>query len=75
MSPLLQKETLFFKRFLTLLIVLAAVTVSGCLGLLWMRQKIELTAQATRLLEIEIAKENLMRVIMQNSDKMFRAHS
>jgi len=57
MSPLLQKETLYFKRFLSLLIVLAAVTVSGCLGLLWLRQKIELTAQATHLLEIEIAKE------------------
>jgi hypothetical protein len=57
MSPVLQKETLVYKQILTLLIVLAAVTVSGCLGLLWLRQKIELTAQATRLLEKEIVKE------------------
>ena len=57
MSPLHQKETLIYKQILTLLIVLAAVTVSGCLGLLWLRQKIELTAQATRTLEQEIVKE------------------
>lgn len=57
MSPVHQKETFVYKQILTLLIVLAAVTVSGCLGLLWLRQKIELTAQATRLLEKEIVKE------------------
>jgi hypothetical protein len=57
MSPVLEKETLVYKQILTLLIVLAAVTVSGCLGLLWLRQKIEVTAQATRLLEKEIVKE------------------
>lgn len=57
MSPLHQKETLVYKQILTLLIVLAAVTVSGCLGLLWLRQKIELTAQTTRLLEKEVVKE------------------
>jgi len=57
MSPLLKKETLVVKQILTLLILLAAVTVSGCLGLLWLRQKIELTAQATHSLEIEMVKE------------------
>lgn len=57
MSPALQKETLYYKQILSLLIVLAVVTVSGCLGLLWLRQKIEYTAQATRTLEVEIAKE------------------
>lgn len=40
-----------------LLILLAVVTVSGCLGLLWLRQKIETTAQATRSLETSIVKE------------------
>ena len=57
MSPLIQKETLLYKQILSLLIVLAVVTVSGCLGLLWLRQKIEHTAQATRSLEKEIVKE------------------
>jgi hypothetical protein len=57
MSPALQKETLYYKQILSLLVVLAVITVSGCLGLLWLRQKIELTAQATRDLEIEITKE------------------
>jgi hypothetical protein len=57
MSPLIQKETRIYQQMLTLLILLAAVTVSGCLGLLWLRQKIELTAQATRLLETDIVKE------------------
>jgi hypothetical protein len=37
--------------------LLALVTVSGCLGLLWLRQKIETTAQATRSLETAIVKE------------------
>lgn len=57
MSPLIHRETMVYKQILTLLIMLAAVTVSGCLGLLWLRQKIELTAQATRLLETDIVKE------------------
>jgi hypothetical protein len=57
MSPLVKRETLYYKQILSLLIVLAVVTVSGCLGLLWLRQKIEYTAQATRTLEVEIAKE------------------
>ena len=57
MSAMIQQETRIYTRILTLLILLAAVTVSGCLGLLWLRQKIELTAQATRSLETEIAKE------------------
>lgn len=57
MSAALKMETQVYTRILTLLILLAAVTVSGCLGLLWLRQKIELTAQATRLLESEIVKE------------------
>jgi hypothetical protein len=57
MSAMIQQETRIYTRILTLLILLAAVTVSGCLGLLWLRQKIELTAQATRTLETEIIKE------------------
>ena len=57
MSQLLQKETLLYKQILSLLIVLAVITVSGCLGLLWLRKKIELTAQATRTVEQEIVKE------------------
>jgi hypothetical protein len=57
MSPMVQRETRIYQQILTLLLVLAAVTVSGCLGLLWLRQKIELTAQATRSLETEIVKE------------------
>lgn len=57
MSALIQQETRLYKVILTLIVVLAAVTVSGCLGLLWLRQKIELTAQATRELETEITKE------------------
>ena len=57
MSPLVQREAHFYKQILALLAVLAGITVSGCLGLLWMRQKIESTAQATRLLEVEIVKE------------------
>ena len=57
MSPLIEKEKILYKQILSLLVVLAVVTVSGCLGLLWLRQKIEHTAQATRLLETEIAKE------------------
>ncbi|MGA1204328.1 MAG: hypothetical protein ACO3ZW_00750 [Opitutales bacterium] len=57
MSLLLQRETTLYKQILSLLVVLAVITVSGCLGLLWLRQKIELTAQATRTLEVEIAKE------------------
>ena len=57
MSPILQRETTLYKQILSLLIVLAVITVSGCLGLLWLRQKIELTAQATRSLEMEISKE------------------
>ena len=57
MSPRIQEETRIYKRILALLILLAAVTVCGCLGLLWLRQKIELTAQATRSLETEIVKE------------------
>lgn len=57
MSAMIQEETRIYTRILTLLILLAAVTVSGCLGLLWLRQKIELTAQATRSLETEIIKE------------------
>ena len=57
MSPLIERETVFYKQFLSLLVVLAVVTVSGCLGLLWLRQKIETTAQATRALEVEIEKE------------------
>jgi hypothetical protein len=51
MSLLLQRETTLYKQILSLLVVLAVITVSGCLGLLWLRQKIELTAQATRTLE------------------------
>ena len=57
MSPLIKRETFLYKQILSLLVVLAVVTVSGCLGLLWLRQQIETTAQATRTLEIEIAKE------------------
>lgn len=57
MSPVVQREAHFYKQILALLAVLAGITVSGCLGLLWMRQKIESTAQATRLLEVEIVKE------------------
>lgn len=57
MSPRIQEEARIYKHILALLIVLAAVTVSGCLGLLWLRQKIELTAQATRSLETDLAKE------------------
>lgn len=57
MSAMIQEETRIYTRILTLLVLLAAVTVSGCLGLLWLRQKIELTAQATRSLETDIAKE------------------
>lgn len=57
MSPLIQKETETYRKILGLLLVLAMVTVSGCLGLLWLRQKIELSAQATRSLEAEIVKE------------------
>ena len=57
MSPMIQRETTLYKQILSLLVVLAVITVSGCLGLLWLRPKIELTAQATRSLEIEIAKE------------------
>jgi cell division protein FtsL len=57
MSPLIERETTLYKQILTLLVDLAVVTVSGCLGLLWLRQKIEVTAQATRTLEVEIAKE------------------
>lgn len=59
MSPILRRETTLYKQILSLLVVLAVITVSGCLGLLWLRQKIELTAQATRTLEVEIAKEEL----------------
>lgn len=54
---MIQKETILYKQILSLLVVLAVVTVSGCLGLLWLRQKIEHTAQATRSLEKEIVKE------------------
>jgi len=57
MSPKLERETTLYKQILSLLVMLAVITVSGCLGLLWLRQKIELTAQATRSLEVEIAKE------------------
>ena len=57
MSALLEREARLYKLILSLLVVLAVVTVSGCLGLLWLRQKIELTAQATRELETEMAKE------------------
>ncbi len=57
MSPLVEKEALVYKRIVMLLIMVAAVTVGGCLGLLWLRQKIELTAQATRQTETEIVKE------------------
>ena len=57
MSPIIERETLFYKQILSLLVVLAVVTVSGCLGLLWLRQKIEHTAQATRSLENQIDKE------------------
>lgn len=59
MSPIVQRETTLYKQILSLLVVLAVITVSGCLGLLWLRQKIELTAQATRSLENQIAKEEL----------------
>jgi hypothetical protein len=54
---MIERETVFYKQILSLLVVLAVVTVSGCLGLLWLRQKIETTAQATRTLEVEIEKE------------------
>jgi hypothetical protein len=57
MSAYFDRETRLYKLILSLLVVLAVVTVSGCLGLLWLRQKIELTAQATRELETEIVKE------------------
>ena len=57
MSPVIEREAALYKQILTLLIMIAVVTVSGCLGLLWLRQKIEITAQATRTLEVEIAKE------------------
>jgi cell division protein FtsL len=57
MSAMIHDETRIYTRILTLLIMLAAVTVSGCLGLLWLRQKIETTAQATRSLETDIVKE------------------
>jgi hypothetical protein len=57
MSPLIEKETLLYKQILSLLVVLAVVTVRGCLGLLWLRQRIEYTAQATRSLETKISKE------------------
>jgi hypothetical protein len=57
MSPVVRQEALVYRRILTLLALLAVVTVSGCLGLLWLRQKIESTAQATRLLETDIVKE------------------
>jgi hypothetical protein len=53
----MKKETLYYKQILSLLVVLAVITVSGCLGLLWLRQKIEYTAQATRTLEVEMEKE------------------
>ena len=51
------RETLYYKQIVSLLVVLVVVTVSGCLGLLWLRQQVEHTAQATRALEVEIAKE------------------
>ncbi len=57
MSPIIEREAALYKQILSLLVIIAVVTVSGCLGLLWLRQKIELTAQATRMLEVEIAKE------------------
>jgi hypothetical protein len=57
MSPRIREEARIYKQILGLLGLLAVVTVSGCLGLLWLRQKIELTAQATRTLETEIQKE------------------
>lgn len=57
MSAMIYEETRIYTRILTLLILLAAITVSGCLGLLWLRQKIESTAQATRSLETDIVKE------------------
>ncbi len=66
MSPVIQKEAFLYKQILTLLVVLAVVTVSGCLGLLWMRQKIEITAQATRQLEEEIVKEERRLQFLNN---------
>lgn len=50
-------DTRTFQHIFALLMLLALVTVSGCLGLLWLRQKIETTAQATRSLETAIVKE------------------
>lgn len=57
MSPVIEREAALYKQILSLLVIIAVVTVSGCLGLLWLRQKIELTARATRTLEVEVAKE------------------
>jgi hypothetical protein len=54
---MIKQETLYYKQILSLLLVLAVITVSGCLGLLWLRKKIEYTAQATRALEVEMDKE------------------
>ena len=57
MSPKIEREAALYKQILSLLVIIAVVTVIGCLGLLWLRQKIEITAQATRSLEVDIAKE------------------
>lgn len=57
MSAALREEARRYRQILGLLGLLAVVTVGGCLGLLWLRQKIELTARATRTLETEIVKE------------------
>ncbi|MFO7725041.1 MAG: hypothetical protein R6V45_05775 [Oceanipulchritudo sp.] len=57
MSAAIREEARRYRQILGLLGLLAVVTVGGCLGLLWLRQKIELTARATRSLETEIVKE------------------
>ena len=57
MSAALEKEARRYRQILGLLGLLAVITVGGCLGLLWLRQKIELTARATRTLETEMVKE------------------
>lgn len=46
-----------YVRLMAALVTLGAVTIFGCLGLLWMRQHIEKTAESNRRLEVEIVKE------------------
>jgi hypothetical protein len=57
MKLVIGREPRYFRGAGTLFILTALITVGGCLGILWMRHSIEMSAQEIRELEVEIAKE------------------